>query len=411
MKKIIKDICRIFGFCYSNFNLFKNSLIIKSHILQLKNKHVFFGYYDVSPFSFDDKKILALVADPSSVSTKKSCVDIGYFEFLADKQWNFKKVGESRSWCWQQGCRLQWYPKLDKSKSNTIFYNTVINDRYVGIVQKLSGKIESTISMPIYDISNCGKYGLSLNFSRLQRLRPGYGYDVFPDITENEKIPLDDGIFYIDIGLNINRKILSYKDILKFIDLDCNNEFDHYINHLSFNPSATIFMFLYVIVSKSLRKTYLFTCKPDGSDLTLVNDTGKVSHYGWKNDNELLVFCCQSNLSKASFVLYDFLNKSNTTFASNVLVEDGHPSFLKDNKSIIVDTYPNLFGFQNLIIYNEKIKVFKFKCKLYSSKIFSGEFRTDLHPRINNKNTLICVDHEYNSFKAMRIIEVQNVIS
>ena len=42
-----------------------------------------------------------------------------------------------------------------------------------------SGKKQRTLPKPIYTVSPDGAWGLSLNFSRLEWLRPGYGYAGF----------------------------------------------------------------------------------------------------------------------------------------------------------------------------------------------------------------------------------------
>ena len=40
---------------------------------------------------------------------------------------------------------------------------------------------------PVYSVANNGKFALTLDFSRLHRLRPGYGYSNLPDETRKEK--------------------------------------------------------------------------------------------------------------------------------------------------------------------------------------------------------------------------------
>ncbi len=402
---------KIIGNIFLYLDIFECDAIKNSKILYITGKHVFFGYYDITPFSFDDTKILALATDSTLVSPKKAAIDIGYFESTDKNGWRFKRIGESLTWCWQQGCRLQWYHRSGVNGNDAVFYNTFINNNYVGMIQKLTGEIVTIIPIAIYDLSSCGRYGLSLNFSRLQRLRPGYGYSVLPDHTEHENIPVDDGVFHVDIEQGAFKKILSYQDIVKHIADKDVNEFDHYINHLSFNPSSNMFMFLYLLTNKKARKSFLFTCKPDGSGLRLINDSGKVSHYTWKDDNSLLVFCQEGRNTKMSYVLYDLKSEAGSRLAEDILCWDGHPTFLNDGVSLLSDTYPDYFGYQSLYIFDTERQDFKLSCKLFRSKKFSKEFRTDLHPRINKNNTLICVDDEYHGRKAMRLIEVLDVIA
>jgi hypothetical protein len=86
----------------------------------VKHAHTFFGYYDVTPFSADNTKVLAMVTSSNNhgISTKAD-VTIGYFKY--QDKCAFVPVGASSTWCWQMGCRLQWHPH---DPNRLILYNT-----------------------------------------------------------------------------------------------------------------------------------------------------------------------------------------------------------------------------------------------------------------------------------------------
>ena len=91
---------------------FSESLIHDSYINDLThpNSSVFFGYYDLNPFSLDSSKVLACVASDSNHPPRvNQNLQVGYYD-LEMQEKKFFKIGETSAWCWQQGCRLQWFP-------------------------------------------------------------------------------------------------------------------------------------------------------------------------------------------------------------------------------------------------------------------------------------------------------------
>src|SRR5690606_16706400 len=120
-------------------------------VLKSRGRHVFFGYYDHTPFSIDGRRVLAVRADHSLASPAPSSrIDVGYFDLDADEP-SFSKVAESAAWCWQQGCRLSWYPT--SGIGSTIFFNSLNDNRYVGRVVLLeSGEVIAETPLPLYEI-------------------------------------------------------------------------------------------------------------------------------------------------------------------------------------------------------------------------------------------------------------------
>jgi hypothetical protein len=386
--------------------LHSHGRLIPGKVLKSEGSHVFFGYYDHTPFSNDGRRVLAVRTDHSLASPLPgSCIDVGYFD-LSSEEPSFSKVAESAAWCWQQGCRLSWFPA--SGGSERIFFNTLDESRYVGRVVSLeSGDVVSQTSLPLYDVSRCGRYGLSLNFSRLQRLRPGYGYTSLPDTTEAFRIPPDDGVFLYDFASDHASLIISYETLVAHVEPAAESrEMHHYINHLSFSPSATRFLFLYLIADGRRRITRLVVCNRDGSGLKLLNRFGTVSHYAWHGDSKLLVFCTSEKLGRMCYQLFD-LDDGSSTIVARELRKDGHPSLVRGGDLMITDTYPNRFRYQMLMVYDIRNERLLSRFPLYRDEKFRGEWRTDLHPRLSPDERLIAVDDEQDGFKAMRVFHVQ----
>ena len=113
------------------------------------------------------------MAQQYSPKNSKS-LEVGYYD-LCNSTVKFTKLAETKSWCWQQGCRLRWY--RDNSK---IIFNTLVNDNFGSIIYNVDSKIiEKELSFPIYDLNKDGSLGASLNFTRLEICRPGMVIVIF----------------------------------------------------------------------------------------------------------------------------------------------------------------------------------------------------------------------------------------
>jgi hypothetical protein len=384
-----------------------NSLFFKSDaklVLSYDRRDVFFGYYDISPFSNDETMVLAThTARSFQTPSSKTPLLIGYYS-LIDSNRFFQKVASTDSWCWQQGCRLQWFP--DES-NRMVMYNTMLGAKYGAAVLDIrSKKIDKTYTRPLYAISNDGKWGLSLNFSRLQRLRPGYGYSNLPDETQNQYCPMDDGIWRIDLETGEEKLIHSLSNVAAIDPSDCMREAEHYFNHLCFNPTGNRLMFFHIWVRNKKRKIRLFTSDIDGKNIHILNGEGHVSHYTWKSEHELLVFGTHVR-NGSQYYLYQDQTMSHSVVGEGVFHEDGHPSYTSDKDWIITDQYPDKYGDQHLLLYNCLTKKILMLGKFYSPAKFSGEVRCDLHPRLSPSGNLVCIDSSRSGKREMIILSLK----
>ena len=230
--------------------------------LEDKDFHVFRGYYDIKYMSNDDKKILTHRLPVRS--DKNTEIEIGYYN-LPDK--SFHKVSNSSAWCWQQGSRLRWHPTDD----NYIVFNDTIDNEYcTRVFNYKNGTEEKRICRALYDVSHDFTWGLSLNYSRLQRKRPGYGYNALADNTAGINAPDNDGIFFVDIQNNTSYLKYSLKDLANRSGFDQNHEY--YINHISISPddSKYLFFLIFTIPGKKGWQTTLFVADRKTDELTIL---------------------------------------------------------------------------------------------------------------------------------------------
>ena len=351
-----------------------------------KKKHTFFGYYDKSPFSFDGKTILAISVDClNQPLIEPITADIGYFSIDNDLQFN--KVGESTTWCWQMGARLMWHPY---HSNNMILYNTMVGENYGSIAYDLlKGQIIQEHNFPIYDIDFQGMKVATLNFSRLGRLRPGYGYINLPDENVNDPAPENDGVWIIDVASKNRELIISLSDLNQFAPIDSMAEAEHYVNHLSFSPSGKKLMFFHIWTHNRKRNVRALVVNTDGTELQEVMEKS-ASHYAWKNDSELLL--TGQGEDGFGYYLIDLNNSLSSTMLNSKLSFDGHPSFFIDQENIIFDSYPRGILRKQSLFLSDLNGHMQLIAEFIPPPSYLGETRCDLHPRLSPDEKKICID-------------------
>ena len=396
IKKLRDDLYYLF---HKKIQIQKKDIDI--NIFEMKKKHVFFGYYDIQQLNDREDKLLVHIVDKKA----EACMDkaeIGYYNL---KNNEYCKIGETQAWNWQQGARLRWWP----NDNDYVIYNDAKKDSY--ICKKIdikTNEVVNTYCRALYDIDPKTRYGLSLNFSRLQRLRPGYGYNYIKDRTIGSLAPDDDGIFYVNLITNKPELIISLRKLAK----SCNdpNSDEHYINHISISPNGEKFMFFHIWTIKDSNKwkTRLYVSSRKGERLKILEEDDLVSHYDWIDDNHILV-TGYTNDNKQTYSIYNVVTGEKEVLDSESLKLDGHPTTLKNKKCFITDTYPKKMDLQELFEYDSATNTKKPLLKIYSSPLLYEEKRCDLHPRVSKSERIITIDSTYKK-NCKKIILIKTTI-
>ncbi len=80
---------------------------------------------------------------------------------------------------------LQWRPGSDTE----VMWNDRQGDQHVCHLLDVKTKQQRTLPRPIYALSPDGKYAITADFARIQRMRPGYGYVGLPDPCASQRAP------------------------------------------------------------------------------------------------------------------------------------------------------------------------------------------------------------------------------
>ena len=377
------------------------------HLFWESDSHIFFGYYDTSPFSSDGKSVLASHTPLCNVSpTPHDQLTVGHYR-LEDGDHAFAELGRTTTWCWQQGCRLQWYPSRN---SEQVLYNKMVDGQYGCVIQNIhTRETVREYTRPLYCVSTDGRWGLSLDFSRLYRLRPGYGYTTLPDLTVGESVPQNSGIWRVDMNTGQEVLLFSIKDMATLAPNPSMQEGEHYFNHLCFNPEGSRFMFFHLCERRGKRSNRLLTSGLDGRDIHVLENERTVSHYAWKTDSELLVTTYHHDTG-VQYLLYNDDSGTNHLVGQEVLTEDGHPSYFPDHNYILTDTYPDKAGEYHILVYDNTSNKLWRHSSFYSPVAFGGEVRCDLHPRLNRDGTMVCADIVHRSRRAVGVFRLAPLV-
>ena len=398
--------------------LLANSKRVVNYMFVSKNKQhniytladgknpTFFGYHDKTPFSLDGTKLLAMSisSDDAKAESEGNFMKVGYFRKALSGEFEnkFVPVDHTYTWCYQQGCMLQWNPI---NPNEEIIFNTLINGVYGAIVFNVitRQRIKEFI-YPIYSIDPKGKFAATLNFSRLGRLRPGYGYGLFEDNSIIETASGNDGLFIFDLHSMKKQLLVSLAELAHDVsDKNC----QHYINHATFSPNGSRLIFFHLWTKADINQRFHRVCEVEvlTGKWRIIESSRILSHYCWKNEQSILGTTIDSQ-GKWKYTLYDLVANSRKDLFQSPY-NDGHPMYHPFNDDVFVtDTYPDRWNEQKLLVYNTNSNKHKLVGKFFSPFKYSGQVRCDLHPRWDREGDYLAIDSTHDGRRQMKIIKL-----
>ena len=377
-------------------------------------KHHWFGYYDKLQFDPAGRYALGMEVDFEGHSPRPDdVIKIGMIDLLDDDRWI--ELGQSRAWCWQQGCMLQWRPG-----SNTeIVWNDRAGDHFVCHILDVQTRKKRTLPRAIYTISPDGRTALCADFSRLNEMCPGYGYAGVPDPYRGVPAPQDAGILRMDMETGEHEPIITLADVVKIPS--SHEDFSrakHYFNHHLFNTDGTRFVFLHrwLFDDAGMFSTRMMTAAPDGSDLRVVDDHGYSSHFIWRDPTHILVWSHHPSHGR-KFHLFEDGSPDVAIIGDGVVDANGHCSYMPDTDWILNDTYPDDNGDMQLYLYHvpteRKIKLGRFHSPAaYNPPVEDEEWRCDLHPRFSPDGRGVVIDSAHGgNGRQMYLLDVSGIVA
>ena len=377
--------------------------------------HHFYGYYDKSPWNASGRVLLAHEATFNDrAPTADDSVGIGVVEANSGSR-RFERLATSRAWNWQQGAMALWQ---SANLENRFSYNDRRGGRFVGVLHDLERGELGEIESPIYACHPDGRTAFSANFARLAVHRPGYGYAGVDDPYASDPHPVGDGIWRIDLDSGRADLIVALADLASRNPKPSMEGAWHYVNHIQPSRRGLRIAFFHIWHrDASSWEVRLYSCRPDGSDLNCLLDTGFISHYDWRDDDAILIWANRPG-APARFLLLSHQAVDADpgaapfmVFGESDLREDGHCSFSPDGRWVLNDTYPDSHQKRTLMLVRSSDAHRVDIARLLSPKSrWWGEIRCDLHPRWSRDGRRVCIDSVHDGSRQMYVIDVSRLV-
>lgn len=373
------------------------------------NHEYFFGYYDKSSWDATDRYMLCMKANDtwSDVSPREEAeillIDTKKSENDSER---VKVLAKTKAWNVQQSCMLQW---LGPDCSARILYNDFRNGNYCSVILDIASGEEKVIPAAVYSVSADGTFALTLDFSRLYNLRPGYGYYNEKEATEGVALPDATAIWHVNLLSGEVAPVLKYTDFANFEPRPEMNEEGsiHKVNHIMLSPNGKRFMVLYRWFNGKRKYTRLVTCNVDGTDMYVLSDDDMVSHCCWKNNSAILAFENKKDSGPGYYLMKDKTQKYIHCWPQ--FSNDGHPSYSPDGSLIVTDSYPDRgrVASINLMDGDERKRENTTIARVFAPFKYDNDTRCDLHPRWNHAGNKICFDSIFEGHRGLYVVDVK----
>ena len=379
----------------------------------------FWGFHDVSPISSDERHMLGCKLNiPLRMPQPGEPLTIGYWDISR----NFHEVATSYAWAYHKGCRLQWLG----DSNDTFIFNTCRDNRLCAEIHHIpasDSKEDSNhnsqfsllnsqfISWPIDTVSHNGRFATTFSYRRLEKMMPGYGYDVEDGSYLDEAAPKGTGLYLIDIKQNTRSLLLSLADLAKMEPTENMKGARHFVTHTEFSPDDQRIAFLHrwTFDDPDERFTRLITCRLDGTDIHISPTTDMVSHYVWDAPHGILAFCRIGTVD-GHYLFSDYTMKKWRHVAPQ-LNSDGHQSFIPGTDAAVTDTYPDGRRYAKLWRINLENDETTLLADLKSPKAFQSpncykNWACDLHPRVSPHGTYVTFDSVHTNRRALCVMKL-----
>jgi hypothetical protein len=355
----------------------------------------FFGYYDKTPWArtsdyylyhevkSNDKDLNLILWNPRSQAQKL---------FSRTNTWNF-----------QQGAMLQW---VNWQETERIIFNSCQNSILGSSIFDIESSNIEFCPWPVQTIHPILPRFISLNYLRLNRLRPEYGYNLrVKNFNENFSDD-EDGLWLLDWS----GKTLWFLSLERLKLFDPRYEMEnsaHKVNHAIYSPNGKRIVFMHRWLGRFGKFSRLYVIDDDGSNLKLLLDNRMVSHYNWKSDDELVAWA-RDEFGSDHYISVNVITGEQKILGKGLFdaFGDGHPSFSPCGRFLLTDTYPDRKRQRCLLLFdlvNPRVTVLG---RFFEPLSFEGYNRCDLHPRWSRGGSEISIDSCFSGQRSTYILSL-----
>lgn len=380
-----------------------------------------FGYYD--KLQYDPTNRYALtnqVTFQGRSPTPEDVIKVGMIDTTNGK---WTELGTTSAWGWQQGCMLQWIPGTD----DQIIWNDRENGKYISRVLNIKTGEKRTLPMAIYSLSQDGKWAVCADFARIDYCRSGYGYSGIDDPCRNEKTPEKSGIWRMNLQTGETELIFSLAQAAAIEHPTINlKEKWNWFNHLLIAQDSKRVIFLHrwrdeVDIQREKKTggftTRMFTINIDGTEPYVLEPSGLVSHFIWRDPDHLVAWARPEQEQEARVILYKDKTREYSKIGPDLITRDGHMTYVPhtNNEWMLCDSYPSKGRDndrkQTLFLLHIPTNRMVIIGRFAAPPEYVGEYRCDLHPRCTNDGKKVIIDsvHEGNG-RQMYEVDISGIV-
>ena len=376
-----------------------------------------FGYYDKLQFDPSGRLVLGMRVDFEHRSPRPDDeIRLGYVDLHDGDRWT--EIGATKAWNWQQGCMLQWLP----GSKHEVIWNSREEGKFVSHVLDVKTGARRTLPEPVYAISPDASWAVYPDFRRLNDTRPGYGYAGVPDPNADVLAPEDAGIWRMDLRTGETKLIIRLADIVDVPQppgargaWDTTSK--HWFNHLLVSPDGKRFIFLHRWRGQKEGRNFstrMFTAAADGSDLYVLDPSGKTSHFIWRDPHHVAMWTWHASRGERFYLFADKTDRVEP-IGPDVMTVNGHNTYLAvkgqpPGRWIVNDTYPDANRLQHPYLYDTQTGRRHPLGHFHSPREYTGEWRCDTHPRSGPDGTTVCIDSPHEGGRQMYLIDVRGIV-
>jgi hypothetical protein len=365
----------------------------------------YFGYYDKHPDNFSGTHLIFQRATGPTTRRPDPMRPIDVIVFDLQSCGITARL-PTYAYNWQQGSKLQW---LTDSRFVFNDYDQAAN-RFVARVYDLSTRsVVRTLSNPVYDCFG-EDFALTLNYDRLARLSPDYGYfnriDLGPSTTDLSK----DGIFYMDMQHGQCQLLVSLEELARLHPVRSMDRAEHTVNHIMIAPDGHRFMAIHRWYQHGRRfdRLVLGTTRDTTASRVLID--GMVSHCFWLDPGRILGYLRAPGRGDGYWII-DVDTGDVSPLPLNALAGhgDGHPHVRGD--WLITDTYPDKARMQHLLYCNWKTGETRKLGEFFHGFEYADETRCDLHPRLSADGSKVYFDSVFTGLRQHYCMDLRAPLS
>lgn len=398
VKRLIKDAYQLGGNLISDRKSWPDTI----QQVSAEGAEHLFGYYDKTPWDSRSERMLYLRVNGARRKVASAeAADI----ILREADGRQLAIATTHAWNVQQGCMLQWYA----GSNDQILYNDFREGAFCSVIKDLTSGEERMLCAPVYSLSADGKTAVTLDFSRLHSLRPGYGYCNLPDATAGQHVPEGPALFRLDVDSNALYPLYTYQELIDLRPLPTMEGADHKVNHIMLSPSGRGMMFLHRWILHGRKYDRMLWAPADGSSAPkILLDEGMVSHSNWRDEDTIISYANALGRG-AGYCLVNVLSGQVSDLSGFFPHVDGHPSYSPDGRWVITDTYPNLKRKQALYLMDMNRREKHQLASVYAAYAYRNETRCDLHPRWSSDGRQVCFDGSLSGSRQVHTLTVLDI--